>query len=298
MKLGTRVDLLLDRAPERRAAHDLAHHLRALGEHLEVGGVVEVARSRSAAPPSGRPRRAAACRGSSGRSAWPAPSAPCAGRRRDGSARPGSARRRPTAAGAAGGRVRRWPARCARSRPTRRPSWPGTTCPGAGAPWRTPSREEEGVALQRRRWSRGRSSRGTCGRAGCRRPGGRRSVVMPCSVRCSAWPIAREHQQLRRADEAGREDDLLAGAHDAVGAVLVDDGDARSARPFSTTILVTSTSVCSSSEAARRGCGCSRARRCSEARRRCSAASGRCPPAARRCSRRAPSRRGRRRSPG
>ena len=37
---------------------------------------------------------------------------------------------------------------------------------------------------------------------------------------------AGEHQQLRRADEAGREDDLLAGAHDPGRAVLVDDGDA------------------------------------------------------------------------
>ena len=41
-RLGAGVDLLLDRAAEGRAGHDLADHLRALGQHLEVVGVGEV----------------------------------------------------------------------------------------------------------------------------------------------------------------------------------------------------------------------------------------------------------------
>ncbi len=51
-------------------------------------------------------------------------------------------------------------------------------------------------------------------------------VVMPLSVEVVGVADAGEHQQLRRADEAGGEDDLLAGADDPGRAVLVDDGDA------------------------------------------------------------------------
>ena len=80
---------------------------RALGEHLEVGGVgevLEVDQRRGRRVGRGQPQGAAALRvdqrDQHGQSR-------CAGRPRAGSARPGSARRRPTAACAAAGRVRR-----------------------------------------------------------------------------------------------------------------------------------------------------------------------------------------------
>ena len=51
-------------------------------------------------------------------------------------------------------------------------------------------------------------------------------VVMPFSVRCSACPMPESISSCGRPDEAGGEDDLLAGPDDARRAVLVDDRDA------------------------------------------------------------------------
>ena len=52
---------------------------------------------------------------------------------------------------------------------------------------------------------------------------------MPCLFRCSRWPYARQHQELRRAVDAARDNDLAVGARrlEAVGRAVFDaDGAA------------------------------------------------------------------------
>ena len=182
------VDLLLDRAAERRAGHDLAHHLRALGEHLEVGGVgevLEVDQRRRRRVGRREPQRAAAARVDQRRQHR---ERRCAGRRRAGSARPGWARRRTTAAGAAAGRVRRSPATSAGTRRASKTELARNVVPGRSTSLATPRAKNERRAPHLRLW-RGTSARGTGGRAGCRRPAGPRRTSMPWSRRCWAWPM-------------------------------------------------------------------------------------------------------------